>query len=449
MMLRHAILLTSTLLLPLLAQAQPANDPQALIAKGEYLAIAGDCAACHTAPGGQPFAGGLAIATPLGEIFATNISPSRTHGIGAYTFEDFDRATRRGIRKDGAHLYPAMPYTAYAKVTETDMRALYAYFMQGIEPIDEAAPETRLPFPFSIRLSMLGWNLLFASSKPYQPDPSQSEVWNRGAYLAEGLAHCSTCHTPRNFLMAEKGGQALAGASLGTWFAPNITSDSRAGIGSWSAEELAAYLSTGHSGNGSQAGGPMLEAIDLSFSRLTDADIQALVTYVRSVPASSLNAPPGQWPAQAPQLTDFDLMRGTAPAGAQLYSKHCATCHQPSGEGSNGLPALFGNAALSHRPNADNLVMAILDGLAPHHRQVMPGFRKEMNDEQVATLTNYLFTTLGDAGIQTHAQRVAELRQGGAASPLLKMAQIGIWVAGCLLLVLVVLIGWWLKRRRV
>ncbi|KAF7600667.1 MAG: cytochrome C [Candidatus Dactylopiibacterium carminicum] len=420
-----------------------------LVARGRYLAVAGDCMACHTAQGGQPFVGGLAIGTPLGNIYSTNITPAQGSGIGGYTLEDFQRALRQGVRKDGARLYPAMPYVSYATITDEDVAALYAYFMKGVTPVDQRGPQTALPFPFSVRMSMMGWNLLFARQKTFIPDPARSAQWNRGAYLAEGLAHCSTCHTPRNFLMAEKSGAALAGASLGTWFAPNISSDPQAGIGRWSQQDLVSYLTTGHAGNGSQAGGPMLEAINLSFSKMHVEDIEAMGTYIRSVPPQSANAAPGQVPRQPPVLTDFALAAGTSEEGAKLYDAHCATCHQPSGEGTRQLPALYGNAALSRRPNADNLVMALLGGLAPHQGQVMPAFDDVLNDAQVAALTNYLFATLGDAGVSTTANRVAQLREGGTPSSLLAVARVGVGLfAGLVLLVTVAVVMIYRRRRR-
>lgn len=166
--------------------------------RGQYLATAGDCVACHTAPGGKPFAGGLPVPTPIGTIFATNITPSKMAGIGNYTEQQFSDALRRGIRADGARLYPAMPYTAYAQISDDDVQALYAWFMHGVSAVDTVPAPTRLPFPFNIRLSMAAWNLLFLDSKPFTPDPGKSADWNRGAYLVRGLAHCSTCHTPRN-----------------------------------------------------------------------------------------------------------------------------------------------------------------------------------------------------------------------------------------------------------
>jgi len=439
--LKIAGVITGLLLsLPVLAQQ---SDRQSLIAKGQYLAVAGDCGACHTNSGGKAFAGGLAINTPIGQIFSTNITPSKTAGIGNYTLEDFDKAVRKGIRKDGSNLYPAMPYTSYSKISDEDMKALYAYFMQDVQPVDVKGPETALPFPFNIRLSMAGWNLIFAGGKPFVEDSTQSHIWNRGAYLAEGLAHCSTCHTPRNPLMAEESGKSLAGASLGTWFAPNITSDPHAGIGRWTQQDLVDYLATGRADNGSQAGGPMLEAIDKSFSKLSPADLKAIATYIQSVPAQSINATSEKLTAAAPEISDISIMDGTAPEGAQLYASHCSTCHQASGQGGNGLPALYNNAAL-RRPVADNAVMAVLEGLIPSKGQAMPAFSDKLDDEQVATLVNYLFTTYGDPKVQTTPERVKALRQGGEPSPLLAIAKGGMIVVALLVLIF----GWIILRSR-
>jgi mono/diheme cytochrome c family protein len=434
------------LLLSVSALAQQ-SDSQSLIAKGQYLAVAGDCGACHTSSGGKAFAGGLAIKTPIGEIFSTNITPSKTAGIGNYTLEEFDNAVRKGVRKDGGNLYPAMPYTSYSRISDDDMKALYAYFMQSVQPVDVKGPETALPFPFNIRLSMAGWNLIFARGKPFTADSTQSPEWNRGAYLAEGLAHCSTCHTPRNTLMAEESGNSLAGASLGTWFAPNITSDPHAGIGRWTQQDLVAYLATGRAENGSQAGGPMLEAIDKSFSKLSPEDLKAIATYIQSVPARSINATSEKLTAAAPEISDISIINGTAPEGAQLYAAHCSTCHQASGEGGNGLPALYNNAAL-RRPVADNAVMAVLEGLAPSKGQVMPAFGDKLNDQQAAALVNYLFTTYGDPKVQTTPERVKTLRQGGEPSPLLAIVKGGMIAVVLLVLIIVWLVGRARRKRR-
>lgn len=245
--------------------ADASGDSAQLITRGEYLAKAADCGACHTTPGGKPFAGGLAITSPVGTIYSTNITPSARFGIGRYSEEQFARALRRGIRSDGANLYPAMPYTSYSIFTDDDVHAIYIYFTQGVPSVDTPAPRTALPFPMNIRASMVGWNLLFLNTQPLPSDPGQSAMWNRGRYLVQGAAHCSACHTPRGFLMQEKTAQEFAGGQVGPWYAPNITSDVNSGIGSWSQDELVQYLSTGDARGKAQAAGSMGEAVEHSF----------------------------------------------------------------------------------------------------------------------------------------------------------------------------------------
>lgn len=325
-----------------LALATDAANDAALVERGRYLAVAGDCAACHTAHGKAPFSGGLAIASPLGAIYSTNITPSRSHGIGAYTLEQFSRAVRAGVRADGSHLYPAMPYTAYAKVSDADTAALYAYFMRGVQAVDTAPPPTRLPFPFNVRLSMGLWNWLYLDSRPFVADPARSAEWNRGAYLAQGLAHCTTCHTPRNFLMAEKPALYLQGASLGTWYAPDITP----GKPGWDHAAMASYLRTGHAANGATAGGPMREAIDLSFSKMAPADLAAIATYLQELPAPSMPAAPAA--VSKVVTSDVAEMAGGLADGERLYRNNCASCHQVDGDGLRGLPALRNHPMLRH-----------------------------------------------------------------------------------------------------
>jgi mono/diheme cytochrome c family protein len=228
----NATLRIGCLLCLLLASAAVrAEDTANQVKRGEYLALASDCVACHTAPGGKPFAGGLAMATPIGAVVSTNITPSKAHGIGNYSQQQFADALRRGIRADGAHLYPAMPYAAYTLMDDADIAALYAYFMHAVAAVDTSPAQTSLPFPFNIRASMAVWNLLYLDARPFTPDSGKSAQWNRGAYLVRGPAHCGDCHTPRNLLMAEKSSAELAGAQLGPWFGPNITSDANSGIG--------------------------------------------------------------------------------------------------------------------------------------------------------------------------------------------------------------------------
>ncbi len=451
-----------SLALPVLAAdvAGAAGPDAAAIERGRYLATAGDCIACHSVPGGKPMAGGLALATPLGDIVATNITPSTTHGIGNYTLKQFSDAVRHGVRADGANLYPAMPYTAYAKVTDEDTAALYDYFMHGVAAVDTApAKQTDLPFPFNIRLSMAGWNLLFLDKKPFVVDTAKSMEWNRGAYLAQGLAHCTTCHTPRNALMAEQLSKELGGADLGTWYAPNITSDIHSGVGGWSQQELVDYLRTGRAANKAQAAGPMAEAIDHSLKHLSDADLNAIAHYVKGVPAIRDKAdtqPVTQWGKAGDELSSI---RGVPlpqnlnkMSGAQLYDAQCASCHQAKGEGSfdGSLPPLFHNS-VTGRSNSNNLVMAILDGVerqdgkGSHAGHRMPAFRQTLSDEQVVTLGNYVQKMYGNPDVKVTAEQVTTLRNGGPASNLIGLARAGIIVG---VLVLLALLLWWRGRRR-
>jgi mono/diheme cytochrome c family protein len=423
------------------AQAASAVDAN-LVERGRYLAVAGDCAACHTAPGKAPFAGGVAIASPLGTIHSTNITPSRTHGIGAWTLAQFGQALRAGVRADGSHLYPAMPYTAYAKVSDADTAALYAYFMRGVAPADTAPPPTRLPFPFNVRLSMGVWNWLYLDDKPFAPDRARSAEWNRGAYLVQGLAHCATCHTPRNFLMAEQPHRYLQGASLGSWYAPDITP----GKAGWDRAALVAYLRTGHAGNGATAAGPMLEAIDKSFSKMAPQDIAAIATYLHELPPGSRQAIRPAAPPEVGPLPRGDVseMAGRIGAGERLYRNNCASCHAVDGDGMRGLPALRNHAVLK-TPSADNVAMAVLEGVWPEEGQGMPGFAAELSDQEVADIGNYVMATFGNSKVALDARRVGELRAGGAASPLLLLARAGMALAALATLAL----AWrrWRRRR--
>lgn len=438
----------------------PNNTEEAqLIEKGRYLSTAADCMACHTTPGGSPFAGGLAIDTPVGPVVSTNITPSRTAGIGNYTLEQFTQVLRRGVRADGQNLYPAMPYTSYAKISDDDIRAMYAYFMHGVKAVDTPAPRTSLPFPFNIRLAMAAWNLIFLDATPYHTAADKSPQWNRGAYLVNGLAHCSTCHTPRNLMMAEDSTRFLGGAYIGPWYAPNITSDVDSGIGSWSVAEIVQYLSSGHNRK-AQAAGPMMEAIDISLRHLNHDDLQAIATYLKTIPAvhdPADSRPAHEW-GKAPDAQD--QVRGTPwPAntdqltGPQLYDAHCATCHQARGQGSfeGGLPALFGNAATG-RLQTNNLVLTILTGIhlrSQNSGTIMPGFANIMSDQQITTLSNYLLTTFGNPQARVTLEQVSKLRNGQPthAHPinLLLAARIGMGVAVIFALWLISLI---LRRYR-
>ena len=435
------------------------------VERGRYLSVAADCVACHTSPKqGKPYAGGYAIASPLGEIWASNITPSKSHGIGNYTEADFAKAVREGVRKDGAHLYPAMPYTSYAKLTDEDIHALYVYFMQEVAPVNEEARTTELPFPFSVRSSMAVWNLLFLDKTPFKPDPAQSAQWNRGAYLVEGLAHCSSCHSPRGLMMQEVGSKAFAGGSLGDWYAPNITSHPISGIGGWTDDELAQYLKTGRVEGKGQAGGGMAEAVTNSLSKLRDEDISAIVTYLRTVPAvadkdatraafawGDPTAAPGEQPVRG---TDAPLA-----SGAVLYSGLCASCHGPQGEGSKDgyYPSLVHNSTVGMtRPQ--NLVATIIGGIdreVDGKHVVMPHFSEgsyvqALSDAGIAAVASYVRTTFGPGDQVTEAQ-VALIRDGGEKPLLAKIARLWLplLILGLAAFVVVILMvrRAWKKRR--
>ena len=373
----------------------------------------------HAAGWQTPRRGGCRFESPLGVIYSTNITPSRQHGIGNYSLQQFSSALRRGIRGDGAHLYPAMPYASYARLTDDDIKALYAYFMQEVQPVDSpAAKQTSLPFPYNMRFSMAFWNALFLDSKPFAPDRSQSAEWNRGKYLVDGAAHCGECHTPRGFLMQQKHSQEFGGAIIGSWYAPNITPSAISGTGAMSADELFRYLKFGKVAGKAQAGGEMALAVQLSFSKLSDEDLHAMVSYLRSVlPLTDPHAKPKF--TQGQPFTGVASFRGVGgmsydrslPGGAaQLFAANCATCHGIAAQGSGDtyFPSLFHNflgARRWRRPQCDRRTSVryqpLHDGW-PRLRALVSAVRddrhrKNLNDEQVAQLKNFLLQHYGDS----------------------------------------------------
>jgi len=454
-------------LLALSARAESAAQAdQAVIERGRYLAVASDCIACHTAPRGKPMAGGTPISSPVGTIVATNITPSKRFGIGNYTETQFADALRQGVRADGANLYPAMPYTAYSVMTDADIHALYLYFMKAVAPVEQATGETDLPFPMNIRMSMKGWNALFLNDRPLPPAEGRNEQWLRGRYLAEGPAHCSTCHTPRGFLMQEKLDLQLSGAQVGPWYAPNITAHKTSGIGSWSQAELVTYLKTGRVQGKAQAAGSMAEAITHSFSHLTDDDLQAIAFYIKDRPAIA----DAQGDAQR---TRFDQgkagnalasVRGMPAAaatdeevrGARIFSASCASCHGYNGQGTKDgyYPSLYKNSATAG-VNANNLIATILYGVERETEDgghvFMPPFGNQPNalnslsNEDVAALSNYVLKYYGNAAVKVTHEDVQVIREGGPQSKLLLLARIGMIAGGVLILALLV---WLLKRRK-
>jgi nicotinate dehydrogenase subunit B len=362
----------------------------ATIARGKLLAALGDCAVCHTNASGVVNAGGRAIETPFGTIYSTNITPDVATGIGAWSYPAFERAMRDGIHRDGRHLYPAFPYPHFAKASEADLQALYAYLMAQA-PVRADTPKNTLAFPFNLRPLMAGWNALFHEARVFEADPAQSAAWNRGAYLVEGLGHCGACHSPRNALGAEKQSAYLAGGFAEGWEAPPLTSLSHAPI-PWSEDELFAYLRSGESRFHGVAAGPMAPVVK-ELAALPDEDIRAMAVYLGSFNEKAMEKPAQEHlAAQLETLTGTRLASASA-AGARLYQGACAVCHAVGGAPLFGSrPSLALNSNL-HSTMPDNLIEVILHGIAaPASNDLgyMPGFKDSLNDDQLAELVSYL-----------------------------------------------------------
>jgi len=360
----------------------------ATIERGGQLAALGDCAVCHTSESGAVNAGGRAIETPFGTIYSTNITPDEATGIGAWSYPAFERAMREGIHRDGRHLYPAFPYTHFAKINDADLQALYAYLMAQL-PVRARAPANELRFPFNLRPLMAGWNALFHQAETFKSDASKSDAWNRGAYLVEGLGHCGVCHSPRNALQAEKAGAYLAGGFAEGWEAPALTSLSQAPI-PWSEDELFAYLRTGESRYHGVAAGPMAPVVK-ELAALPDADIRAMAIYL-----ASFNETPKDMPAQealAVNLETSTRLTFAPDRGARLYQGACAVCHEIGGLPLFGSrPSLALNSNL-HSSQPDNLIQVIVHGIAkPAFSDLgyMPAFKDSMSDSQIAELVSFL-----------------------------------------------------------
>ncbi|CAN5565459.1 cytochrome c [soil metagenome] len=432
------------------------------IEKGRLLAVAADCAACHTTPkGGAPFAGGYPIDSPLGAIYASNITPSKSGGIGDYTLDDFRRSLRQGIRKDGAHLYPAMPYTSYTQLSDDDTVSLYAYFMHGVAPVDQRAPETALPFPFNLRFSMAVWNALFLKDERFVPDTSKSAEWNQGAYLAGALAHCSACHTPRNALMAEQDGKAfLSGGSLGAWYAPNITSDPNSGIGAWTEAELVQYLKTGRVHGKAQAAGPMAEAIEHSLQHLPEAHLKAIAVYLKQVPAAGTSEAKPRFAYGEPSKSEVDMrgLKDGVDPGWRVFSGSCAHCHQDNGSGTaNGeYPSLFHNTATgADRP--DNLIATILHGVdrtVEGKAHFMPAFGDKasftdrLSDQDIADVSNYVLGHYGNPAVKVSVDDVQTLRAGGKPPLIAQMRPLIVPAIAVLVVAIILIVALRSRSRR-
>jgi mono/diheme cytochrome c family protein len=372
----------------LLAAILAAPSAATATSPGEYLTRAADCVACHTAPGGAPYAGGRAFVLPVGTIYAPNITPDKQTGIGDYTDDEWVAALQQGIGRGGRHLYPAMPYTSYTLMTRQDALAIKSYLMT-LAPVHAAPPANALRFPFNQRWTLAAWNLANAKDARFQTDAGRSAAWNRGAYLVEALGHCGQCHTPRNWMLGLKSGQALAGGVQAGWMAYNITSDRDHGIGAWSDAALAQYLSTGFAPGHGPASGPMAEAVSNSLRFLTSQDIAAMVTYLRSVPPQP-DGPPAVTAPVTPVPAD--------PLGAHVFALACAGCHLPNGQGRQSpWAALAGDQSMGD-PSGLNTLAILAQGsdLQTGTGQVfMHSFVGAYTDEELAAVSNYVIGQFG------------------------------------------------------
>lgn len=376
------------------------------VSQGKYLTDAGNCMTCHTRPGGAPFSGGVAFVTKLGTIYSSNITPDDQTGIGRWSVSDFRSAMHEGIARGGRHLFPAFPYTSFTKVSDADIDAIYAY-LRTLQPVRYSPPADG--FLFRQRWAMAFWNAMFFKPSRFQPDPRQSQQWNRGAYLVEGLGHCDACHSPRNLFMAEESDHAYSGGTLDekvlggqirTWSAANLTS-SKTGLAAWSVAELAKYLKTGFC---LRAGvfGPMNDVVDNSLKNLSDADVQAMAVYLKSLPPLGAQA-------TAPSAA-------AVRAGAKIYSDDCEECHMSSGRG--GLfsaPPLSGSAVVQASDPA-SLINVILYGadqpkdISFGGWETMKPYNKALTDTQIAAVSNYVRGSWKNRGSEVTAADVARQR---------------------------------------
>jgi mono/diheme cytochrome c family protein len=376
------------------------------VEKGRYLALVGDCAACHTVSGsGHDLAGGRRIETPFGDLLAPNITPDPTTGIGAWTDDEFVNALTKGTGRDGTYLYPAMPFTYYSKLTRDDVLAIRAY-LNTVPAVKNSVQSNQLRFPLNIRAGLRVWDALSFKAGAFVPVAGKSAEWNRGAFLAEGPAHCGMCHTPKNTLGADKTSERLEGYALQGWFAANITDDGRRGLGSWSVDDIVAYLKTGHNQSGA-ATGPMSETLNLSTSHMRDSDLKAIAIYLKDQPGQQEGA------ADSPD-------QATMKAGAQIYADECSGCHTGDGK---GVPRIFPSLANSsevQQNDPTSLLRVVLRGArsvgtnqAPT-APAMPAFSWVLNDDQVAAVLTYIRNSWNNAAPQVSAGQVGKARKSFA-----------------------------------
>jgi mono/diheme cytochrome c family protein len=400
------------------AQAQPTTpgDPQ-LIQRGQYIAEAGDCAACHTAPGGKPFAGGLSIATPIGAVYTTNITPDKATGIGSYTYGEFERAVRRGIAPAGYGLYPAMPFPSYARVSDADMQALFAYLQHGVQPVAQQDKAVGIPWPLSMRWPLTYWRWFFAPGVRAAPVAAADDrARDRGSYLVESLGHCGACHTPRGLALQEtaltdKDGAAyLSGGLVDNYVANNLRGDAMTGLGAWHEDDIVEFLKTGRNAKTAAFGG-MTDVVEHSTQYMTDEDLHAIARYLKSLPA------------QRPDAFVYAPAAGTALAagnvsarGAMDYLNSCAACHLSSGQGYvSTFPALAGNPVVNAADPASLISIVLHGGTEPATaaapaRFTMPPFGGRLSDQEIADIVTFIRSSWGNQAPAVAPEQVAKIR---------------------------------------
>ncbi|MBR9862899.1 MAG: c-type cytochrome [Rhodobacteraceae bacterium] len=375
---------------PVDANSRTAFDPE-IVEKGRVLAAAGYCSECHTAEGGPPFAGNYPMDTGFGTIYATNLTPAKETGIGSYSPEAFRRAMKEGVRRDGRHLFPAFPYNHFTKMSDEDVDAIYAYIMTEVPPVELETKENELPFPLDLRFLQAGWKLLFVDFDDYEVDQAHSEEWNRGAYLAEGLAHCGACHTPRNPLGAEIESDQYGGAQINGWTAPALTPRNASAV-PWTAADFKSYLTEGVSANHGISAGPMGPVVHIGIRELPESDIDALSLYLGEKSGTN-NGDPVDTSAVVRSLErgrpDPQYRKDQ---GERLYATACASCHYNTEQIAAGRPDLGINSA-TNLETPDNLIHVILDGVSgPEGIEgvVMPGFRDALSPTEITAIAAYL-----------------------------------------------------------
>jgi len=396
---------------PVAAVAQRATlpDSTSILAKGEYLARAGDCIACHTAPEGKLFAGGLAMKTPFGTLYTSNITPDPQTGIGTWTSDQFYSTMHGGRFPDGGLVYPAMPFASYTKVTRADSDAIYAY-LKSIAPVRQANRPHDLRFPYNNRSLIIGWRTLFFTEGEYKPDPTKSADWNRGAYLVEGLGHCGMCHTAINALGGSSQSQAFEGGliPMQNWYAPSLTSNKEAGLGDWTIEEITDYLRKGVSSRGAVYG-PMADVVYNSLQYLSDDDTRAMAVYLKSL---AQGTSPERSSTALPSAESSLLLS----LGKPIYDRQCAGCHGATGQGMPpNYPRLAGNQSIE-MSSAVNAIRMVLNGGYPPgtagnpRPYGMPPFAQRLSDDEVAAVVTYIRTSWGNRGDPVTARQANELR---------------------------------------